>query len=295
MSEDAGDGLTVAAPAKINLYLHVTGRRDDGYHLLDSLIAFAGVGDGVRVQRADDLSLAVVGPNAAAVPSGADNLVLAAARALARAAGVEAGAAITLDKHLPAGAGMGGGSADAAATLRALARLWNIGADDVDLSVLAAGLGADVPMCLAGRAAFASGIGEVLTPAPALPAVALVLVNPGEALATPAVFAARSGPFGAAARFDKAPADAAELASILAERDNDLTAAATSLVPAVGDVLAALDATAGCLLARMTGSGATGFGLFADVDTAEATARDIAAVNPTWWCQATTLEKRASW
>ncbi len=290
MIDPGPDGLAVAAPAKINLYLHVTGRRDDGYHLLDSLIVFAGIQDSVLLRPAADLSLAVEGPFADAVPTGPDNLVLAAAGALARAAGIERGAAITLIKRLPAGAGMGGGSADAAATLRGLFRLWDVAAADADLAEIAASLGADVPMCLAGKAAFAGGIGGDLTPAPPLPAVWLVLVNPGIPLATPAVFAARAGDFSTAARFDEAAADTAALAAMLASRRNDLTAAATSQVPLIADVLAALDATPGAKLARMTGSGATCFALFADADGATRAAQDLARRHPDWWCQAAPLE-----
>lgn len=290
MIDPGPDGVAVAAPAKINLYLHVTGRRDDGYHLLDSLIAFAGIQDNVLLRPAADLSLTVEGPFADVVPTGPDNLVLAAAGALARAAGIERGAAITLIKRLPAGAGMGGGSADAAATLRGLSGLWDVAAADADLAGIAAGLGADVPMCLAGKAAFAGGIGDDLTPAPALPAAWLVLVNPGVSLATPTVFAARAGDFSTAARFDDTLADAAELAAVLAIRRNDLTAAAMFRVPEIADVLAALDATPGALLARMTGSGATCFALFADGDGATAAARDLAGCHPDWWCQAARLE-----
>jgi 4-diphosphocytidyl-2-C-methyl-D-erythritol kinase len=285
-----GGVIAVVAPAKINLYLHVICRRDDGYHLLDSLIAFAGLGDRIMIEAAPGLSLTVTGPFAAAVPVGSDNLVLAAASALAEAAGVGADAAIILDKHLPAGAGMGGGSADAAATLRALAHLWGLGAADADLLAVAAGLGADVPMCLAGRAAFVGGIGEVLAPAPPLPEAGLVLVNPGIPLATPAVFAARSGDFGAPARFDEAPGDAADLADLLAVRGNDLTAAATALVPAIADVLAALETAPGARLTRMTGSGATCFALFDDAAAAATASKDIAARHPDWWCRATNLE-----
>lgn len=290
MSELGGDVLAVAAPAKINLYLHVTGHRDDGYHLLDSLIVFAGVQDRILLGPAPGLSLAVEGPFAGAVPTGPDNLVLTAARDLARAAGIDSGAAITLVKRLPAGAGMGGGSADAAATLRGLSRLWGLAATDANLAEIAAGLGADVPMCLAGKAAFAGGIGEILNPAPTLPAAWLVLVNPGIPLPTPNVFAAREGDFGTAARFDEAPADAAELAAILASRRNDLTAPATSQVPQIADVLAALEAAPGALLARMTGSGATCFALFADVDGATRATLDLERRHPDWWSQAATLE-----
>ena len=281
--------LSFPAPAKVNLYLHVTGRRADGYHELDSLIAFAGVGDTVTVGPADDLSLAVDGPFAGRLPPAPDNLVLRAARRLARAAGVEAAAAITLTKRLPVASGLGGGSADAAATLRALARLWDLPADDGPLKDLALGLGADVPACLGGACAFVGGIGERLRPAPPLPPAWLVLANPGVPLATAAVFAGRAGAFSRPAPFDDVPADATGLAALLAARRNDLTEAATARAPAVGEALAALEAEAGSLLARMSGSGATCFALFAGAGEAQGAAKRIATAHPGWWVAAAPL------
>ncbi len=290
MNESVDGGIAVPAPAKINLYLHVTGRRTDGYHLLDSLVVFAGIHDLIVLRPAESLSLRVEGPFSGAVPEGPDNLVLRAAGRLAEAAGVAAGAAITIVKHLPAAAGLGGGSADAAAALRGLAGLWKLGADACDLEALALELGADVPVCLRGRAAFVGGIGEQLSAAPALPAAWMALVNPGVELATPRVFAGRSGAFSPAARFDDAPSDAAELAAVLSTRDNDLTAAACALAPAVDEVLAALEAAPGALLARMTGSGATCFGLFADPGAANEAAMELAHRHPGWWSKPASLE-----
>lgn len=176
------------APAKINLHLHVVGRRDDGYHLLDSLVVFAGVGDCLRASTSGALSLSVTGPFAAALDAEADNLVLRAARALAARAGCPALARLVLEKNLPVASGIGGGSADAAATLRLLCRLWRIELSAEDLGQLAGDLGADVKVCLVGHPALMSGIGEVLVPAPSLPAAGLVLVNPGVAVSTPSVF-----------------------------------------------------------------------------------------------------------
>ncbi|MEO5338163.1 MAG: 4-(cytidine 5'-diphospho)-2-C-methyl-D-erythritol kinase [Magnetospirillum sp. WYHS-4] len=274
------------APAKINLYLHVVGRRADGYHLLDSLIAFAGVGDVLAAQPADGVTLVIDGPFAAGLPTGDDNLVLRAARALQRLAGVERGAAIRLTKRLPPASGIGGGSADAAATLRILLDLWNVSPSPEELMAVALGLGADVPMCLMGRAAFASGIGERLEPAPPLPSCWLVLVNPGLPVATPAVFGARVGPFGTPAPFAETPRDARRFAALLKERGNDLAAPAIAIAPAIGDVLRALEASKGCLLARMSGSGATCFGLYEAAPEAERAVRDIAVAHPAWWVQA---------
>ncbi len=269
--------LSERAPAKINLHLHVVGRRSDGYHLLDSLVVFADAADVLTVEPADGLSLAVTGPFAAGLDGEADNLVLRAARALASSAGVDAAGRLVLEKNLPVASGIGGGSADAAAALRLLARFWGI---DSRLETLAAGLGADVPVCVMSRPALMSGIGEVLSPAPPLPAAGMVLVNPGVAVSTPSVFRAREGGFSAVADW---PAggwpDAESLAASLRETANDLEAPALRLAPVIGAALAALRAAPGCLLARMSGSGATCFGLFADA----AVARAAAIERPGWW------------
>ncbi|HYF05981.1 MAG TPA: 4-(cytidine 5'-diphospho)-2-C-methyl-D-erythritol kinase, partial [Acetobacteraceae bacterium] len=251
------------APAKVNLYLHVTGRRPDGYHLLDSLVVFADVGDEVAAAPAETLSLTVDGAGAEALAAEADNLVLRAARALAEAAGIAPRAALRLTKILPVAAGLGGGSADAAAALRVLRTLWGLSLDDAALSGIARRIGADVPACLAARPCRMEGIGEVLGPAPALPRFGLVLANPRVALATPAVFAARQGAFSPRAVLPVGWADADAMARDLAAQANDLEPPARALCPAIGDVLAALRALPGVLLARMSGSGATCFALMA--------------------------------
>jgi len=279
--------FTAFAPAKVNLYLHVTGRRDDGYHLVDSLVAFVDIGDRLTAEPAASLSLAVGGPEAADLASvGGDNLVLRAARLLADRAGIAAGAALHLDKHLPVAAGIGGGSSDAAAALLALKRLWRISMDDGALGDLGIRLGADVPACLYGRAVWAGGIGERLEPAAALPEAGILLANPRTALPTAAVFAARLGPFGDAGRFAPMPSDASGLARAMAPRRNDLTEAAVALVPEIGAVLARLGRLPGCLLARMSGSGATCFALFADRAAAQEACAILAAAEPRWWCAA---------
>jgi 4-diphosphocytidyl-2-C-methyl-D-erythritol kinase len=266
---------TEFAPAKVNLTLHVTGRRADGYHLLDSLVVFAGVGDRVSAELSDAASLVVTGPMAAGLSGEGDNLVLRAARLI----GVPA--RIGLEKVLPVSSGIGGGSADAAATLRLLARLSGRAMPGA-AEVLA--LGADVPVCLAGRAVRMTGIGEGLGAVPALPQAWLVLVNPMVAVSTPAVFKAL-------ARADNAPMPrevpkmrgAAELAAFLTMQRNDLEAPAMAVQPVIGRVKAALSAQAGCMVARMSGSGATCFGLFADPLAASAAARAIRAAEPGWW------------
>lgn len=284
--------VRLAAPAKVNLYLHVVGRRDDGYHLLDSLVAFAGIGDELDLAPAESLSLALDGPTAAGLAAEDDNIVLRAARRLADWAGVPAGAAIRLTKRLPVAAGIGGGSADAAAALRGLCALWRLSPAEEDLMALGLGLGADVPVCLRGRATTVSGVGEGLSAAPALPPAWLVLVNPGVAVSTPAVFKARDGGVSAPRPLTEAPADAAALAAALERRDNGLTAAAMRVAPIVGEVLDVLDALPERLLARMSGSGATCFALFADAAAARAGAAAVAERQPGWWVAAAPLVER---
>ncbi len=275
--------IRIDAAAKLNLYLHVVGRRADGYHLVDSLVAFASIHDTVAVSHADRLSLKLAGPMAGHLAAEPDNLVLRAARRLAEEAGLAPRAEILLEKRLPVASGIGGGSADAAATLKALAKLWRVALGDRELASLALELGADVPMCLLGRAAFAGGVGEELAPVRGLPEAGLVLVNPGMGLGTAEVFRGYRGDFSPAARFD-APHDVAGLAALLATRRNDLTAPAQALCPEIGQVLAALDAAPGCRLARMSGSGATCFGLFDDEAAAMRAAP--ALKHPGWWTAA---------
>lgn len=274
--------FSVEAPAKINLTLHVVGKRDDGYHLLDSLVAFAGVGDTLDFAPADTLGLEVTGPTAGQIPEG-ENIVIKAARLLAGAAGMNKGAAIRLTKRLPVAAGIGGGSADAAAALKGLMRLWDVSLSPEALNTLALSIGADVPVCLAGTPMRMMGVGEVLEPAPALPPAWLLLVNPMVPLHTPPVFKARTGPFSEADPLTASPADAAALAQALAARRNDLTPPAIIIEPVVGEVLAAIAATADCLLSRMSGSGATCFGLYAGEAQARAAAARVAAAHPAWW------------
>lgn len=272
------------APAKLNLYLHVIGRRGDGYHLLDSLVAFTEPGDRVGAALADDLSLVVTGPFAAQLAAdSAQNLVLRSARWLAEQAGVKPQVTLTLEKRLPVASGIGGGSSDAAATLRVLSRLWSCDLDALERSALARTLGADVPVCLGARAAWLGGIGEDIAPAPPLPDCWAVLVNPGVPVPTPAVFKARHGDFSLPARFESRLPDARALAGVLSERRNDLTVAARTLAPEIGALLAALEAEPGVLLARMSGSGATCFALFADADESRAAARRLGAAHPHWW------------
>ncbi|MDA7428249.1 4-(cytidine 5'-diphospho)-2-C-methyl-D-erythritol kinase [Primorskyibacter aestuariivivens] len=258
------------APAKINLTLHVTGQRADGYHLLDSYVVFADFGDVVRVSRAAEMSLRVTGPRAMGVPEDARNLCWRAAEAFGEPV------AITLEKHLPAAAGIGGGSSDAAAVLRAMEALFGR-----TFSGDASALGADVPVCLLGHAARMTGIGETLMPLsqPPMPAV---LVNPGVEVSTPEVFRALE-------RKDNPPMDdwpldgqRDSMLGWLRTQRNDLQAPALALQPVIGAVLAALEET-GADIARMSGSGATCFGLFGTREMARAVAERLAEAHPGWW------------
>jgi 4-diphosphocytidyl-2-C-methyl-D-erythritol kinase len=274
------------AHAKLNLWLNVTGRRSDGYHLLDSLVAFVDLADTVEARPADRLSLELDGPQAAGLAGESDNLVLTAARRLADRAGVAPRAAIRLGKHIPVAAGLGGGSADAAAALRELVELWRIAMPEEELFDLAASLGADVPMCLFGHAALVSGVGERLQLVAALPAMAVLLVNPRTALATREVFAARQGPFTVARPPSLPWPSVSALAADLAERGNDLTHAAISLQPMVGEVLALLRNSDGVRHAAMSGSGASCFALYDTIAQAHVVAERLPR---RWWRHAGTF------
>ncbi|CAN5695987.1 4-(cytidine 5'-diphospho)-2-C-methyl-D-erythritol kinase [soil metagenome] len=274
------------ARAKVNLWLNVVGRRADGYHRLDSLIAFTDLADEIEAAPSDRLVLSVDGPFAPALAGEADNLVLKAARLLAGRAGVAPKVTLRLTKQIPVAAGLGGGSADAAAALRTLVDLWRVAMPVEDLFDLAARLGADVPMCLAGRAALASGIGEQLAPAPALPPCAILLVNPGTPLPTAEVFARRRGAFSQPRPPGRAWTDTRSFAAMLAERGNDLTDAAVALRPVIADVLAVLRTTDDVLHVAMSGSGATCFALY---ETPELAARAAGRVPAAWWRHAGAL------
>lgn len=258
----------------------MTGQRADGYHTLDSLVVFADAADAVTAAPADGLKLSLSGPEATALMAEPDNLVLRAARSLAAAAGIPPRAALALEKRLPVASGIGGGSADAAAALRALNALWGLDWQQARLAALALPLGADIPACIASRACRMGGIGEALSPAPRLPDCGLVLANPRIALATPAVFKAREGGFSAPALLPAGWPDAAAMARDLAALRNDLEPPAAALCPVVAEVVGTLRALPGCLLARMSGSGATCFGLFAEPRSAEYAAERLPAA---WW------------
>ena len=286
--------LAARAPAKINLTLHVLRRREDGLHDLESLVAFAGASDALTLVRGGPLALALDGPTADPAGAGEDNLVLRAARALAeRVSGLQAGA-FHLTKRLPVAAGVGGGSADAAAALRLLAEANGLALDDPRLLDAARAIGADVPVCLAPRARMMRGAGEAIGPALKLPPLFAVLVNPGVAVNTRDVFARMGLQPGAETGFGAHPEimpgtgfDA--LVRMLAKGRNDMEDAAIMLAPRISDVLAVVSAARGCRLARMSGSGATCFGLFEDCRAAARAAKVIARDHPGWWVKATAL------
>ncbi|MEM9049793.1 MAG: 4-(cytidine 5'-diphospho)-2-C-methyl-D-erythritol kinase [Pseudomonadota bacterium] len=270
------------ARAKLNLFLHVTGRRSDGYHLLDSLVVFPEMGDRLTVAPATTLSLRVTGRFADQAGALEDNLAWRAAKALQRhAAG--AGATIALEKRLPVAAGLGGGSADAAAALGALHDLWALDLPAQKLARLALTLGADVPVCLVGMPSRMQGVGDILSPVPPLPAFWTVLVNPGRAVSTLAVFSRlRWRPRRAVdlpSRFSALP----NFLRWLEQQDNDLADAAMTVAPEIGAALDALAAQPEVLLARMSGSGATCFGICESGDSARRVADRLSRENRRWW------------
>ncbi len=278
--------LRTKALAKINLYLHVTGRRTDGYHLLDSLVAFANVGDRLTLEPARSFSFEIDGPMAASLAGDRpdNNLVVRAARDLSEALGRTLSFKLSLTKNLPIASGIGGGSSDAAAALRLMATHWKLAPDAPLLHRIARSLGQDVPCCLAGQSCTFKGIGDELGDAPELPYADMVLVNPNVAVPTPAVFKERKGSFSSPAEvWNAAPQTVQELAALLSGSQNDLAAPACQISPVIEEVLAILSAQEGALLSRMSGSGATCFALFADRGAAKTAAASLHQQHPDWW------------
>lgn len=271
--------VKVFAPAKINLTLHVTGQRDDGYHLLDSLVVFADIGDQVTVADGRALKLNISGPEAAGVPVDGNSILQAA-----RFMGCDR-LTFNLEKNLPTAAGIGGGTADAAAALRGIGQLRGL---KVPHDVAA--LGADVPVCLRGRATRMSGIGDVLQEVPDLPNLWAVLVNPRVGVATPAVFKALENRVNPPMPVEIPKfSTARDMVGWLANQRNDLQPAAIKIQPVVSEILARLRATQGQILVRMSGSGATCFALFDNANAAQAAAQDIATKRADWWVKSTAL------
>lgn len=286
--------LTTRAPAKVNLSLHVLGRRADGYHELESLVAFAGVGDTLTLSPGRSLSLAVEGPTASHAGPPDKNLVLKAARNLLDGRERLTAGAFRLVKRLPAAAGIGGGSSDAAAALRLLARVNDLPLDHPAIIDAARASGADVPVCLAGCARLMRGVGERLGPPLPLPRIFAVLVNPGAPLETASVFQALGLKAGSRAAWEDRPViegglTAEDLLGRLARARNDLEPPALALAPVIGEALGQLCEAPGCRLARMSGSGATVFGLFDDCAATAAAAKLIRRARPGWWVKGTSL------
>ncbi len=286
--------FTTRAPAKVNLTLHVLGRRADGYHVLESLVVFAGTADLLTLEPGQSLSLTVAGPTAHLAGATGDNLVVRAADALtSRVPSLKRGA-FHLVKRLPAAAGIGGGSSDAAAALRLLGRSNGLAPDDPAILDAARATGADVPVCLDPRARMMTGAGEHVGPALDVPKLFAVLVNPGVAVPTPAIFRALGLVAGQDTSVAAHPpldgmADRETLLSRLAEGRNDLEPPALALAPVIGTALDRLRATDGCRLARMSGSGATVFGLYDDCHAASRAARSLKIAEPGWWVRPTLL------
>ena len=279
--------ITEIAKAKVNLDLRVCRRREDGYHDLDSLVVFTDLGDQLSFRPADGFTLSIEGAFAGQLLGERDNLVERAANRLGawfdRAPNVH----VTLEKNLPIAAGIGGGSADAAATLRGLCRFWNVPATMSDLVALAEKIGADVPVCLGGRAARMTGIGDKLAPFDLPAPMPMLLVNPGVALATPPVFKLLDQMSGGREGALPLESDAAFLEALVGSV-NDLESPARQLAPEIDQVLNGLVSLSGCRLARMSGSGATCFGVFEDECSLASAAERLAVDHPDWWT-ATTL------
>ncbi len=276
--------LRELAPAKVNLTLRVVSRRADGYHELESLVAFADLADVVTFDPDAPPDIEVTGPFAAATGPAGENLVLEAARLMRLDRG-----RFTLEKNIPVAAGLGGGSADAAAALRLIARERSTDTDNPRIRDAARQCGADVPVCLVPKARIMRGIGDVLSPPVTVPALPALLINPGVELATRDVFAAFDETTGSSRSIADVPTELAGFVDWLKHYDNDLTRAATSRVPMIADILRALKAQPGCQLARMSGSGATCFGVFESVDQARLAAERLQSQRPEWWVCKTTL------
>ena len=288
------DTVTLNAHAKVNLSLQITGRRNDGLHYLESIVGFADVCDRITLTRSDSITLSVTGPESHHLVTHDENLAYQAAVWLKARCKIADGVDIVLNKHLPVSAGLGGGSADAAATLKACQKIWGVTLDTPSGSPkLTADLGADIPACLYGQAALIRGIGDSVSPVAPWPKTWLVLVNPRQPLSTADVFRQFSGPFANKENDNLAQVDwgksAQDFADALKSRENNLTEHASILVPSIKDVLSALENVPTCLLARMSGSGPTCFGLFAHEKDAREAASELGEKRGNWWIRSSPL------
>jgi 4-diphosphocytidyl-2-C-methyl-D-erythritol kinase len=290
--------LTIFAPAKINLYLHVTGKTDGNYHTLDSLVNFADIGDEITIEPASQFSFDINGPYAGYFNADAQkandkstNLVVRTVFALAKKFEKLPDFKITLTKNLPLASGMGGGSSNAAATIWGLLEWWNIPTDTDDLPDLFVKLSADVPVCYYSQPARMQGIGEFITPVPDMPELDILLVNPGKPCPTDKVFADVKPPYSNDIIFPAHFKSADQLIEFLAEQRNDLTAPASNIVSEIDEMLALLQKQSGCRLARLSGSGATCFGIFDNAAAAKLAEKTLKKQNPDWWVRAGTLNR----
>jgi len=286
-------GFRTFAPAKINLFLHVGEKRADGFHELESLVAFANVGDELRFDPSNELSLEIIGPFSSSLGGDQTNIVARAAAALAEKSGMKCAARIKLTKNLPVSSGIGGGSADAAATLRGLTALWKISISTAGLKAIAESLGSDVPVCLASTGSWMEGRGERVARAPALPEMGLVLVNPGVAISTAQVFATLKRRRGLGVVKPRQFPTSDRLLEFLRENSNDLELPARLIAPGIGEALDALKNSEGAELVRMSGSGATAFGLYKEVSKAAAAAANLSRLKPEWWVAAASFLSRS--
>jgi len=290
--------LHIFAPAKINLFLHVTGRRDNGYHELDSLVSFADTGDDVAISPATDFSFTVDGPFAGAFsdkekdasPHSA-NIAVKAAWEMSRLLKKPLNLSLHLTKALPLAGGMGGGSSNAAAVIWGLMKFWDVHPDEVDLQSLMIRLGADVPVCLRCEAARVQGIGEILHEAPMMEEVPVVLVHPGKPCPTDKVFAHYLGDFREPKSLPSDLREYEDLVLFLRNRHNDLYRTACDIVPDIMNVVKVLEGQKGCGLGRMSGSGSSCFGLFETHEDAQRAAHEIRKANPDWWVDSATLNR----
>ncbi len=285
MSKNKQRSIKVFAPAKVNLFLHITGKLSDGYHTLDSLVVFADIGDYITIEKSSEFSFHVKGEFAKDLQVDIqNNLVAKAAKSLAQISGNNPNVKITLDKNLPISSGIGGGSSDAASTIWGLQEFWSLAHDADYILPLMTKLGADVPVCQYCRPAIMRGIGDILSPAPIMQEVPIVLINPMISCATQDIFLLYDGEFKKGnAKLPKILNTVFDLVKFLEITDNDLFKPASKLIPEIGNVINALNAQNTCLFSRMSGSGASCFGLFENIKGAELAAEIICQENPDWW------------
>ncbi len=285
MGKDNKKIITVFAPAKINLFLHITGKLSNGYHTLDSLVSFADIGDLITIEEAAEFSFHIKGAFAKELihNSHSNNLVVKAAKALSQISNNPLNVRITLDKNLPLSAGIGGGSSNAAACIWGLQELWGLAHDADYTRPLMIQLGADILVCQYCKPSIMRGIGDIITPAPIMEEIPILLVNPMISCSTPDVFLHHSDAFKKEVTMPSQFEDIFDLVKYLNTLENDLFKPAIKLVPEISNVINAIASQEHCLISRMSGSGASCFGLFKDIDNAKQSAKAIKAENPDWW------------